>query len=78
MSKSSTVKALSAQALVTQIKPILAGHDPAVQGAVLADLLSIWIAGHHAGERTKELHSDLIFQHFASVVALVKLAESKQ
>jgi hypothetical protein len=29
-----------------QIKPIVAGKDDALQGAVLADLLAIWIAGH--------------------------------
>jgi hypothetical protein len=32
--------------IVDQIKPILAGKDDALQGAVLADLLAIWISGH--------------------------------
>jgi hypothetical protein len=32
--------------IVERIKPILAGQPPTVQGAVLADLLSLWLAGH--------------------------------
>lgn len=31
--------------LVDQIKPILAGHHPGLQGAVIADLLAMYIAG---------------------------------
>jgi hypothetical protein len=34
--------------IVDQIKPILAGKDDALQGAVLANLLAIWISGHRA------------------------------
>lgn len=33
-------------ALVDRIRPVLAGEDPSNQGAALADLLAIWIAGH--------------------------------
>jgi hypothetical protein len=33
-------------AIVARIKPLLAGHPPEMQGAVLADLLAIWLAGH--------------------------------
>jgi hypothetical protein len=32
--------------LVARIKPILAGHPPAIQSMVLAELLAIWLAGH--------------------------------
>jgi hypothetical protein len=32
--------------IVERIKPLLAGQPTLVQGAVLADLLSIWLAGH--------------------------------
>lgn len=38
--------ARKAAMLVNFIKPILAGNEPEVQGAVLADLLAIWLAGH--------------------------------
>jgi len=36
--------------IVDRIKPILAGNDPGVQGAVLAELLSLWLAGHSPPE----------------------------
>jgi hypothetical protein len=32
--------------IVARIKPLLARRHPGVQGAVLADLLAIWLAGH--------------------------------
>jgi hypothetical protein len=32
--------------IVDAIKPLLAGHSPDIQGAVVADLLAIWLAGH--------------------------------
>ena len=32
--------------LVETIKPILAGHDPRAQGAALAILTAVWLAGH--------------------------------
>jgi hypothetical protein len=33
-------------ALVEQIEPLLHGHGPDVQSAVLADLVAMWLAGH--------------------------------
>ena len=33
-------------ALVDQMRPILAGQNPEVQGAAIAQLLAIFIAGH--------------------------------
>jgi len=33
--------------MIEQIRPILAGHPPGVQGAVLADLQAIWAPGIH-------------------------------
>ena len=32
--------------LTDQISPILHGHKPEIQGAVLAELLATWLAGH--------------------------------
>jgi hypothetical protein len=40
------VQAEDVGVLVERIKPILAGHDPELQGAVLADLLAMWLVGH--------------------------------
>ena len=33
--------------LVNAVKPLLAGEPPGIQGAVLAELLSLWLAGHY-------------------------------
>jgi len=50
--------------LVDRIRPILAGNHPAVQGAVLADLLALWLAGHPAEfrEALMALHIDKALQ----------------
>jgi hypothetical protein len=32
--------------LVDQIRPLLAGHHPRVQGAVCCELTAYWVAGH--------------------------------
>lgn len=37
--------------IVGRIKPLLAGWHPATQGAVLADLVAIWLASHPPGVR---------------------------
>jgi hypothetical protein len=60
-------------ALVDKIRPVLAGRAPEVQGAVLADLLAMWLAGHHtAGDEdaTRRLRADLLAHHCAAVRAL--------
>jgi hypothetical protein len=65
-------------ALVTsiadRIKPLLAGQSPDVQGAVLADLLAIWLAGHHVeGDEnaTRTLRAELLADHCFAVRQLV-------
>ena len=35
------------ETLAATIRPLLGGHDPTIQGAALADLLALFIAGHH-------------------------------
>jgi hypothetical protein len=37
--------------LLDRIRPLLGGHHPAVQGYVVADLVAMWIAGHHVDVR---------------------------
>ena len=39
----------AADAILDRIKPILAGKPSELQGAVIADLAAIWIAGHRVG-----------------------------
>jgi hypothetical protein len=45
--------------LVQRIKPILAGHPPEIQGGALADLLSMFIAGHHPALREEVLQQTI-------------------
>ena len=52
--------------IVERIRPILGGHHAAVQGAVVADLLAIWLAGHQA-----DLREALLDKHIDTVRELV-------
>lgn len=63
-----------AQRLVRAIGPILAGHASAAQGAALADLLAIWLAGHVAlgdPEATEALREGLLAAHMEAVRGLI-------
>lgn len=40
-----------ALALSQTVRPLLAGRDPGVSGAALADLVSLYVAGHHPSLR---------------------------
>lgn len=50
--------------LVKRIMPLLAGKGPEIQGGALADLVAIFIAGHHPGLRDEvlQMHIDLVRQ----------------
>lgn len=48
-------KTRRAEELVERIGSLLHGQGPDVQGAVLADLVAIWLAGHHPNERKSAL-----------------------
>jgi hypothetical protein len=53
-------------AIVGRIKPLLAGHPPEMQGAVLADLLATWLAGHTVtGDQaaTDRLREEMLAMH---------------
>jgi hypothetical protein len=54
--------------LVDEIRPFLAGHSPAMQGAALADLVAIWIAGHHPS-----LRQAMFDMHVQAVPGLVEI-----
>lgn len=53
--------------IANQIKPQLAGLGPEMQGAVLAELFSIWLAGH-----PEELWDTLIETHMEFVLPLAR------
>ena len=60
-------------AVAERIKPILANHHPTLQGAVLAELLSIWIAGHVAdtGANSAKLRREMLKMHVEQVRKLI-------
>jgi hypothetical protein len=60
--------------LVHVIRPILAGKDPNIVGAILADLTAIWIAGHRAAskEETDRLRDELLTMHIKAIELLIR------
>ena len=56
--------------LVNEIRPLLGGYPREVQGTVLADLLAIWLAGHHARDESQTLpmRAALLHMHVKSVI----------
>jgi hypothetical protein len=58
--------------LVDKIKPFLTGHDPSIQGAALAELLALWLAGHHP-----DLRHEMLDLHIDTVRELVPVAEAE-
>jgi hypothetical protein len=61
------------QELVERIAPILSGHGPDVQGAALADLVAMWLAGHRSATLngkplTGEDLRKQVFAHFVTAV----------
>ena len=56
--------------IVESIKPLLAGKPPEVQGAALADLLALWLAGHYQGGNA--LIEQLLEHHIRHLRALLE------
>ena len=75
MAEKSKIKIISEK--VEQIRPLLAGLEPPIQGAILADLLAIWLAGHFAEgpPSTTALRDLLLEQHMGLVRALIPINE---
>jgi len=62
--------ALTAQALVDKVCPILAGQPPETSGGALAQLVAMWIAAHHPEIRSEILADWMILvQKLMPVVA---------
>ena len=63
-------------AVIEQIRPILRGKPAEMQGAVLADLLAIWLAGHHVEgdpDATRKFRAELLSAHLLQVRKLVTI-----
>jgi hypothetical protein len=70
------VRAEEIAPIVESIRPLLAGKPPELQGAVLADLLAIWLAGHHvAGDEdaTRKIRAELLAEHCFAVRQLTSI-----
>ena len=61
------------QQLSERLKAELAGKPAPIQGAALADMLAIWLGGHHPAE----VREDLLRNHIAAVRALLAEEERK-
>ena len=62
--------------LVQQISPLLVGKSANVQGAALADLLAIWLAGHVIRgdpKMTKKMREMMLKAHIVAVRGLIPL-----
>jgi hypothetical protein len=68
-----------------KIMPILEGQGPDVQGAVLADLLSLWLAGQivlddNGGidrEQTVKMREDMLALHIEHVRLMLPSSEAE-
>jgi hemolysin-activating ACP:hemolysin acyltransferase len=59
-----------AQNLSERVHPILAGQSPQVQGAVLADLLATWLAGH-----APQIRKLVLTHHIDMMMPLIEVNE---
>jgi hypothetical protein len=69
-------EAKEVEELMAAIRPLLAGKSAAVQGAVLADLLSLWLAGHVVADdpkATKRIRENLLELHLEAMWRLVEV-----
>jgi hypothetical protein len=71
-------------ALVTRLRPVLAGKPPEIQGAALADLLATWLAGHVWTDddgidqrETARRREELLNMHIRLVRALVAIEHKR-
>lgn len=64
--------ALEVEAVTKAIKPLLAGRGAEVQGAVLADLLAYWLAGH-----APQLRESMLELHIEAVKAYTPINEDE-
>lgn len=61
---------------IDKIAPLLAGKPPEIQGAILADLLATWLAGHWipgSKSDTQAVRRDVLAMHLEGVAELMAL-----
>jgi len=65
------------QMLVHSIHELLKGRDPTLIGAVLADLLSLWLGGHidlDSKNGTHRIRAELLRIHIRTVEQMIPLS----
>jgi hypothetical protein len=70
--------------IVESIKPLLAGHAPEIQSAVIAELLAIWLHGHQSLDpkklslrNLKQFRAEMLHRHVEFVRELVEIYDRK-
>ena len=67
-------RAKTVEAVVNAVKPLLAGYEPEIQSAVLADLLATWLACFQ-GPVKDQAREDFLAGHIDLVRELVPINE---
>ena len=68
------------EAIVMRARAVLAGHPPALQGAALADLLAMWLAGHivpGSASKTNAKREALLKMHVEMVCELIPVNDAQ-
>jgi hypothetical protein len=63
------------EALVDAVSPLFVGKPPEVQGAALADLLALWLAGHVTPDpgTTRQVQEQVLEMHLKAVRLLIPI-----
>lgn len=73
-------RAFTCEALSNAIKNVLTGFPAPIQGAVLANLTSLWLAGHRVvGDReaTAAVRDDMLRRHVEAVCDMIPASEAE-
>jgi hypothetical protein len=73
------VKALSAEVeiVVRGMRPLIAGRDPAVQGAVISHLLAVYLKGY-AGPDIETMRAELCDNIARTALKLIPILEAEE
>jgi hypothetical protein len=68
-----------AEILVSALKPLINGHHPAVQGAAIAELFALWIAGHNEAVRDQmfEMQIEAVRAHYPQIAKAIWKSNSR-
>lgn len=64
--------ARQSEQIIDRIRPLLGGQPPELQGIIVAELLAIWLAGHHP-----DLRDDLLKLALDTLPELVALWDDR-